>query len=919
MEYMFYNCKNLKSIEFGRLFTAEKVTTMRSMFESCSALEKLDLSGFDTKRLNSMLNMFASCIALKDLDLSGIKTGRVSNMQGVFYSCKELEELDLSHFDTGKVTNMRSMFEDCIKLNKLNFIKEDGTSSFDTSKVSNMYYMFARIGSGGGQDFELDLSSFDTSAVTAMREMFTMRYVTNRLKKIYVSDKWSIESVTDGGGMFTYCWGLKGEKGTVYDNAHQNFDYAVIDDPENDSPGYLTGKTAPQIVHVDDTGAAASPAAAVGVSYASTDDSVCRIEYRTDEIWVYTFYGIDNSVEYYAWEDQLENYFSEHMGQSRALEVDKAEYSEILNTTTVDPPTYGSLRIGKVLAVEDGAELTVTDEERQFVFTVTLKDQNGELLTGAARFGEAGFMNGTATVLLKGGESCLMEKIPTGYYYTVTEEEYTDFTTTHTGSAEGVIIADETAEVSFTNTKLLTEEETATFTLKKSVRGHYEDDSEAYQFIIELQGLHKNETYFTNAGTQFRTNANGAAEVDIRLKNGMSDTFTVPHGARFRITESGGTKYTSAYVVTVTEDNESFTDGYGQTDSVNTALRTSWYTADKDKLITVDYTNTRNIRQPLVLRKVVEGGSANSADTFGFTIVLNGLDPYERITTNIGNPQADDSGKLEINDIFLPADGEVIFYSLPVGALYQIIEAKSDYIASYKLTDEGGVSNYVSEQAANDAIRTKLSTEVETVNEGEEVTVTFTNTKISHDIAVKKVVDMTNGLIPESEYSQKKFRFTVYLSGLAAGAEYKVDCATDIYHEETITAVEGTAQYEIYLKDGQSFKIKDLPINARYRIAESAEKNYIASFSVKSNETAVVSQLSGENRETDTELKTVEETIDPTDLEIIYTFKNTYSASDFELPESGLPDARPFAVAVLSGMLLFGVAYLLINRRRNAR
>ena len=54
----------------------------------------------------------------------------------MFYGCDKLTSLDLSSFNTSTVTDMRDMFSGCDKLTSLNL------SSFDTSKVTTMSNMF---------------------------------------------------------------------------------------------------------------------------------------------------------------------------------------------------------------------------------------------------------------------------------------------------------------------------------------------------------------------------------------------------------------------------------------------------------------------------------------------------------------------------------------------------------------------------------------------------------------------------------------------------------------------------------------------------------------------------------------------------------------------------------------------------------
>ena len=59
------------------------------------------------------------------------------DMSSMFAYCSGLTSLDLSGFDTSAVTNMEMMFNNCSKLTSLNL------SSFDTSAVTSMDYMFA--------------------------------------------------------------------------------------------------------------------------------------------------------------------------------------------------------------------------------------------------------------------------------------------------------------------------------------------------------------------------------------------------------------------------------------------------------------------------------------------------------------------------------------------------------------------------------------------------------------------------------------------------------------------------------------------------------------------------------------------------------------------------------------------------------
>ena len=93
-----------------------------------------------------------------------IAVDRVSftNTSYMFGNCPSLTTLDLSNFDTSKVTDMRDMFYRCLNLTTLDL------SNFDTSNVTGMNSMFY---SCSGLT-TLGVSSFDTSNVTHMQSMF---------------------------------------------------------------------------------------------------------------------------------------------------------------------------------------------------------------------------------------------------------------------------------------------------------------------------------------------------------------------------------------------------------------------------------------------------------------------------------------------------------------------------------------------------------------------------------------------------------------------------------------------------------------------------------------------------------------------------------------------------------------------------
>ena len=55
--------------------------------------------------------MFYGCHKIKEMKgINQFNTNKVTDMQSMFDECNELEYLDLSNFDTSNVTTMKQMF-----------------------------------------------------------------------------------------------------------------------------------------------------------------------------------------------------------------------------------------------------------------------------------------------------------------------------------------------------------------------------------------------------------------------------------------------------------------------------------------------------------------------------------------------------------------------------------------------------------------------------------------------------------------------------------------------------------------------------------------------------------------------------------------------------------------------------------------
>ena len=109
----FYDLEEIIGIE---TVDTSNVTDMSSMFDECSSLTSLDLSGWDVSNVEDMNGMFHDCTILTTLDLSGWNTSNVGNMCSMFYSCSALETIYVGSNWSIDGDSSDNMFDDCTSL-----------------------------------------------------------------------------------------------------------------------------------------------------------------------------------------------------------------------------------------------------------------------------------------------------------------------------------------------------------------------------------------------------------------------------------------------------------------------------------------------------------------------------------------------------------------------------------------------------------------------------------------------------------------------------------------------------------------------------------------------------------------------------------------------------------------------------------
>ena len=127
------------------------------------------------------------------------------DMAFMFYRCSNLTSLNVTGFDTSAVTSMESMFNGCSNLTSLNL------TGFNTSAVTNMNNMFRQCSSLTS----LDVTRFNTSAVTSMEGMFESCYGLTSLD----ITRFDTSAVTNMASMFRGCSKLTSLNVTGFDTS----------------------------------------------------------------------------------------------------------------------------------------------------------------------------------------------------------------------------------------------------------------------------------------------------------------------------------------------------------------------------------------------------------------------------------------------------------------------------------------------------------------------------------------------------------------------------------------------------------------------------------------------------------------------------------------------------------------------------
>ena len=738
-----------------------------------NSIQTIDLSGLKADIVTDMYAMFSGCTNLKQVTFpSDFNTANVTTFANCFNGCNSLKKIDnLSSFDTKKATHFFGMFKLCNSLNPID------VSNFDFSSGTDFTEMF--------QDCNavqvLDLSSFQPSAEITIHSMFCRSGTESATGKIiiYASCDWD-SYAKSSTTVFKQATKVVGGSGTTFSNTSQV--YARIDGG-TEKPGYFTYKayTAPNTdepVNASSIGSAAANAAAATTAVRKTTTSVLVTGETgwTDSTWAYTgeltdqwVYNETNKQWYYVMtvykddttfyvtEDQVDSDGNAYLSPFTWISQDTDKWYQELdyevdgtnNTVTVKnnrttTTSTGSLLVTKLVNGE-------VDPDEEFTFTVITS-------------------KGTETITLKAGESRTFTGLTSGSAYTVKETldssydvptvDGTAATVESTAEgntvyivATGNIMASSQARVTVTNTAVST---TGDLEISKTVEAANEDielDPDAsFTFTVQLwtedddgeggtvktavtgaYGSSEGALVFTSETVEEGT----VGTATLSLKGGEAFTLKdMPAGVKYAVTEAAAENYTT----TKTGDTGTIPAGDSQTAA---------------------FTNTKTQNEPVGALRLIKalGADTETEEAFGFVIRFTGLQANKSYTYTVTDTSAagdeeeeeegeesEASGVTTAYTMTAAADGSCTltlyltaaqyadFTKLPEGAGYTVTELASGYIASYTVTGK----TVAQSGGGNTGANASLSTAKETVEDGEEAIVTFTNTEPLHTVKLAK-------------------------------------------------------------------------------------------------------------------------------------------------------------------------------------
>jgi len=141
LQYMFYGCTSLKSIEGLKNFYTKNIKNFSFMFWGCKSLSDISaLENWDVSNGNNFRGMFERCNSLSNVKaLENWNVSNGNNFSTMFCDCRALSDVKpLENWNVSNGTNFDSMFRECKSLSDIKPLK-----NWNVSNGNNFEDMFS--------------------------------------------------------------------------------------------------------------------------------------------------------------------------------------------------------------------------------------------------------------------------------------------------------------------------------------------------------------------------------------------------------------------------------------------------------------------------------------------------------------------------------------------------------------------------------------------------------------------------------------------------------------------------------------------------------------------------------------------------------------------------------------------------------
>lgn len=336
------------------------------------------------------------------------------------------------------------------------------------------------------------------------------------------------------------------------------------------------------------------------------------------------------------------------------------------NTRKTNSLVIAKTQIGG--SAEDAFNFTVSIGGEPYAGKAAIKNSSDEIVDTIT------ITDGKLT--LKGGQSAVIDGVPLGTAYEITEEDRIDYEETRLG-ASGFIEEGTNREV-FMNTKRM-----ANLILSKENVGGNPDDQFTFNLIVDNTAYIGDYTLISGEMESTVTTSDGS----IKLKGGQMARISLPVGSSYSVTESNADGYTkkipSAHAIPFDFGNEDDSDITTSEDYVSGRIIYG--------MQQVDFTNLYipEDKASFEINKVREGG--NVSDEFTFNVTIGGTayagpyTLYDEDGNQIGESFETDDGKITIQ-----GGGRIFIADLEPGLTYEVTEEPAEGYTS-SATDKTGI------------------------------------------------------------------------------------------------------------------------------------------------------------------------------------------------------------------------------------